>query len=270
MKVWVNGSIVDTKGAIDADDRGVTLGDGIFETLALIDRTPLRLARHLARLISGAGVLGIPVNVDAETLIDAVTEICTAEDVMEGSVRITLLRGSAPRGLLPPAKTEPTLMISAATGPVGKGTPVEAIIATSTRRNDRSPLTRIKSTNYLDAVIAAREAAHAGAGEAIMLNTLDLVAEATAANVFCRIGDELVTPPVSDGALPGIMRACVMETETVTERSISAAELKCADEVFLTSSLSIRPVVRIDGQVIGGGSIGATAARLESLPRRAG
>lgn len=270
MKVWVNGHIVDAKGAIDANDRGVTLGDGIFETIAVIGRVPLRFTRHVARLESGAGMLGIPVGFDEENMAGAVSGLCNAEGVTEGSVRITLLRGPAPRGVLPQASPEPTLMISAAAGTVGGGAPVEAVIATTTRRNDRSPLTRIKSTNYLDAIVAAREASEIGAGDAILMNTRDLVAEATAANVFCRIGDELVTPPVSDGALPGIMRACVMETETVTERSISADELKRADEVFLTSSLSIRPVVRIDGQVIGNGGAGPVAARLENLPRRAG
>lgn len=270
MKVWVNGRIIDAKGAIDADDRGVTLGDGIFETLGVIDGAPLRFERHMVRLRNGANVLGIPMGFDERILIGAITDICNAEEVTEGALRITLLRGPAPRGVLPPAQTDPTLMVSVAAGTVGSGVPVEAMIATTTRRNDRSPLTRIKSTNYLDAVIAAREASDAGAGEAIMLNTRDLVAEATAANVFCRIGDELATPPVSDGALPGIMRACVMEAESVNERSISTDELMYADEVFLTSSLSIRPVVRIGGQVIGDGGVGPAAARFKDLPRRAG
>ena len=65
------------------------------------------------------------------------------------------------------------------------------------------------------------------------------------------------------------MRACVMNAETVIERSISADEFRGADEVFLTSSLSIRPVVRIDGKVIGDGRAGPAAARLKDLPRRA-
>lgn len=269
MKVWVNGRIADAKGAIDANDRGVTLGDGIFETLAIVDGAPRRFDRHMARLNNGAAVLGIELSVDKETLIGAVKNICTAEGVTEGSARVTLLRGPAPRGVLPPATAEPTLMISAAAGMVGNAAPVEAIIATTTRRNERSPLAQVKSTNYLDAVIAVREASDAGAGDAILLNTRDMVAEATAANVFCRFGEELVTPPVSDGALPGIMRACVMNANTVIERSISADEFRGADEVFLTSSLSIRPVVRIDGKIIGDGCAGPAAARLEDLPRRA-
>jgi len=79
----------------------------------------------------------------------------------------------------------------------------------------------------------------------------------------------LVTPPVSDGALPGIMRACIMAAEAVTERTISPNELRAADEVFLTSSLSVRPVIKIDGDIIGNGQPGSAATRLSDFPRRA-
>lgn len=269
MKIWLNGEIVDAKGVIDADDRGVTLGDGIFETLAVIDGMPLRVERHLARLTSGAEFLGMPVPTDARALNDAARALCRAEAVSEGSVRITLLRGPAPRGVQPPDAPRPTLMIAAASGTVGHAIPVRAIVATCTRRNDLSPLAGVKSTNYLDAILATREARGAGADDAILLNTRGTVAEAAAANIFCVTGGHLITPPVADGALPGIMRACVMETETVTERGVSVDDLKSADEVFLTSSLGIRPVLRIDGNAVGDGTPGPVAARLRDLPRLA-
>ncbi|MGJ3260400.1 MAG: aminotransferase class IV [Rhodospirillales bacterium] len=270
MKVWLNGEIVGARGAIDADDRGVTLGDGVFETLAVIGGVPRRFDRHLARLTSGAGVLGIPVPIDGSALQDAVCDLCGAENVTEGSARVTLLRGPAPRGVLPPDDPRPTLMITAASGTVGHATSVNIIVATCTRRNDLSPLAGVKSTNYLDAVLAAREARNAGADDAILLNTRGTVAEAMAANLFCVIDGQLVTPPATDGALPGIMRACVMETETVTERSVSVDDLKAAEEVFLTSSLAIRPVVCIDGEAVGDGAPGTVSARLRELPRLAG
>lgn len=269
MNVWLNGSIIDAEGAIDARDRGLTLGDGIFETLAFIDGMPLRTTRHFARLRTGAGVLAMPVPYTDGEMANAVKMLCIDQGAREGSARITLLRGPAPRGVAPPETATPTVIISVAAGDVGNASPVRAIVATTTRRNDRSPLAAIKSTNYLDAIIAAAEARNAGADDAIMLNTHDLVAEATAANVFCRIGGTLVTPPISDGALPGIMRACVMETQAVTERSIAPGELRGADEVFLSSSLSIRPVTRIDDHQIGDGTPGPVAAQLKELPRRA-
>ncbi|MBO6518716.1 MAG: aminotransferase class IV family protein [Rhodospirillales bacterium] len=270
MKIWLNGGIVDAAKAVDADDRGVTLGDGLFETLAVVDGTPLRFARHVARLTSGAAVLGIPLPVDEALLLQAVREVCAACAVAEGSARVTLLRGPAPRGVLPPEDPAPTLMVTAAPGGVGHARPVRAIVSTCTRRNEQSPLSAVKSTNYLDAILAAKEAQASGADDAVLLNTQGNVAEATAANIFCRFGQDLVTPPVSDGALPGIMRACVLEAETVTERAISADDLCAADEVFLTSSLSIRPVVEIGGQPVGNGETGPVAARLKDLPRRSG
>ncbi len=269
MKIWLNGSIVEAAKAIDADDRGVTLGDGLFETLAVCDGAPLRFDRHMTRLATGATVLGMPVPVEKASLLQAVHEVCAAADVIEGSARITLLRGPAARGVLPPANPVPTLMVTASSGEVGKTGNVTAIISTRTRRNELSPLSAVKSTNYLDAILAAEEARAAGAEEAILLNTQGNVAEATAANVFCRLGEHLVTPPVADGALPGIMRACVMEAETLIERSLSVDDLRIADEVFLTSSLSIRSVIEIDGRPVGDRNAGAVASRLKDLPRRA-
>ncbi|WNK00139.1 aminotransferase class IV [Thalassospiraceae bacterium LMO-JJ14] len=269
MNIWLNGNIVDAGGAIDARERGVLLGDGVFETLALIDAAPLRLQRHIQRIGAGAKVLGIPMMENAAAIADAMSALCDIENVIEGSARITLLRGPAPRGVLPPENPSPTLMISVAPGTVGGQVPLSVIIAKSTRRNEYSPLASIKSTNYLDAIIAAREARATGADDALLLNTRGQVCEATAANLFCRYGDTLVTPPVSDGVLPGIMRACVMDRETVTERSLAAEEVCRADEIFLTSSLAIRPVIAVDGEPVGGGKPGPVAARLCDLPRHA-
>ena len=269
MNIWLNGAIVGASGAIDARDRGVTLGDGVFETLAVIGGMPLRFERHAARLAFGAEALGIPLPYTRAALADALQSLCADIGMEEGSARITLLRGPAPRGIAPPSDPTPTVMITAALGPVVVAAPVRLIVAQSTRRNERSPLAAIKSANYLDAVIAMREAKAARADDAILLNTRDMVCEATAANVFCRFGDKLVTPPVSDGALPGIMRACIMAAEAVTERTISPNELRAADEVFLTSSLSVRPVIKIDGDIIGNGQPGSAATRLSDFPRRA-
>ena len=116
--------------------------------------------------------------------------------------------------------------------------------------------------------MARREADKAGADDALMLNTNGNVAEASAANVFCRFGDVLVTPPLIDGAMPGIMRQCVIDAEDVSEQSLLPADLAQADEIFLTSSLSIRAVVHVDDAVIGGGVPGKVATRLADLPRR--
>lgn len=268
MMIWLNGQMLDAAGAIDATDRGVLLGDGLFETIAFVDRTPLRFARHLSRLEQGAAMLGMPIPAGAEILLGAIAALAESVDINEGSIRITLLRGSGPRGVLPPPAPSPTLMVQLIPGTVGLGTPLKVFVAKSTRRNEHSPLSGIKSTNYLDAIMARREADKAGADDALMLNTGGRVAEASAANVFCRFGDMLVTPPRIDGAMPGIMRQCVIDAEGATEKSLLPADLLQADEIFLTSSLSIRAIVRVDDAVIGGGMPGKVATRLADLPRR--
>ncbi len=268
MKIWRNGEIVPASGAVDATDRGVLLGDGIFETLAMLGGRPKLLDRHLARLSDGAKILGIPLHADRAGLEDAIRALAADGAVEEGAVRITLLRGSGPRGVAPPADVAPTLLVAVTAMHVGIANPVEAVIAKTTRRNERSPASRLKTTNYLDAILASREAMEAGADDAIMLNTRDAVAEATSANVFCVIGGDLVTPPISDGALPGVMRERIMVQETVIERTLTTDDLGRATEIILTSSLSVRPVTVLDGQPVADGAPGPVAARLADLPRR--
>ncbi len=269
MKIWRNGDIVNAAGAIDADDRGVTLGDGIFETIAIIDGEPLRLEKHLSRLEYSASVLSIPFKADTKIWRSAINDILSAEHVTEGSARITLLRGSGLRGVLPPAEPKLTYIIFTNASEVGANLPIRAIITESTRRNELSPLASIKSTNYLDAIVARLEADKADVEEAIMLNTRGHIAEATSSNIFCVKDDQIMTPPVSDGALPGIMRGCVIGAFDIEQVSITPEMLIEADEVFLTSSLNIRPVVQLNGATIGSGKPGPVAASLNDLPRTA-
>lgn len=268
MKVWINGMVRDGAGAIDAADRGVLLGDGLFETLAVTGGQALRLDRHLARLAHGAAYLGMSVPAARAEIDAAIRTLAAALDGGTGAARITLLRGPGPRGVLPPETTQPTLLITVGPAAIGATDPVRAIVATSTRRNERSPLSGLKTTNYLDGIVAKREAAAAGADEAILLNGKDGVAEATASNVFCVVGGDLVTPPIADGALPGIMRDRIMETEDVIERTLAADDLRRATEIILSSSLSVRPVTALDGRPVGDGSPGPVARRLGDLPKK--
>lgn len=268
MKVWRNGDLVEAAGAIDATDRGVLLGDGLFETLAVVNGKPLRLDRHLARLWESAQRLGMKLPYARADIDAAINDVAKSAAVDMGCARITLLRGDGPRGVLPPQNTPGTLLITVTTGVVGAATPMRAIVASSTRRNEFSPASAMKTTNYLDAIIARREAAEAGVDDAIMLNTHGMVAEATAANVFCVIGGDLVTPPVSDGALPGIMREQIMIAEDVIERSLSPDDLSRAEEIVLSNSISVRPVIELDREPVGSRQPGPVALRLAELPLR--
>jgi branched-chain amino acid aminotransferase len=126
----------------------------------------------------------------------------------------------------------------------------------------------LKTLAYTDSVLALAEARRAGADEAIFLDTEGHCSEATASNLFAVVGDTLVTPPVSCGALPGITRAAVIELARgleieVAERPLSPDELRAAREAFLTSSLrEIAPLVRVGDGPIGLGVPGSTTREL--------
>ncbi|WP_372394486.1 aminotransferase class IV [Azospirillum sp. HJ39] len=271
MTVWLNGRLVEDAAArIDPADRGFTLGDGLFETIRVKDGAPRHLSRHLDRLAAGAALLRLPLPYDLAALSDAMAALVAAGGIADGVLRLTLSRGTGARGVLPPADASPTVLITLA--PAAHMTaPVAAVIARSTRRNEHSPLSRLKSLNYLDSILARQEAAERGADEALLLNGAGRLAESSVATLFLSVGGRLLTPPVADGALPGIRRALVLERHGAEEAPLTPADLARADEAVLTNSLGLRPLLSVDGRPIGGrpvgtGSAGPVLARLLDDP----
>ena len=247
MKLWLRGALVEeAEAAVSPLDRGFTLGDGLFETVRVKGGKVLRPAAHLARLAAGARLLGLPL--PALDFAAALAATAQANGLTEGVLRLTLTRGTGPRGVLPPATPDPTVVITAAALPPPPP-PARLVIADGTRRNERSPLAQVKSLNYLDNILARQEAAGRGADDAVLLNTADRVAETSIANVFALIDGALLTPPVSEGALPGVMRAAVLAAGA-REAPLSAPDLVGADALFLTSALGIRPVREIAGRIL--------------------
>lgn len=260
MPAWLNGRRVEDGAAcIAAADRGFTLGDGLFETVRVAGGRPRHLARHLARLRQGAEILAIPLAAGAAER--AVDGLLAAAGLSAGILRLTVTRGEGPRGLLPPPHPSPTIL---ATLSPWEALPAQTrlAVATVTRRNEHSPLSRIKSLNMLDNVLARAEAAAAGADEALLLNTAGRVAEAAAANLFALIDGAIVTPPVAEGALPGIARALAMAELAVVERPLALADLRRASGILLTSSLGVRAVSALDGRPLPPGGSAALAERL--------
>ena len=115
-------------------------------------------------------------------IASAITDLLGAISLSDAGVRLTLTRGPGPRGLALPPETTPTLLMGLRAAPPAQ--PVRATIAQGTRRNERSPLSRTKALGYLDAILALREANERGADEALLLNTRDRLACATAANLW--------------------------------------------------------------------------------------
>lgn len=247
MMVWLDGALVAADIArIAPGDRGFTLGDGLFETLAVQDGEIVRLPAHVARLAAGAQVLDLPL--PAFDLPAIATALLQANGLRDAVLRLTLTRGAGPRGVLPPAQPTPTLLVTAA--PLAPpAPPARLVVATVTRRNEHSPLSRIKSLNYLDNILARQEAQRLGADDALMLNTQGRVTESTIANVFLVRDGALLTPPVSEGALPGVMRGAIL-AHGATERPLTLDDLAAATEIFLTSSLGVRSVRQLAGHAL--------------------
>lgn len=243
MRVWLDGDMVAPEAAhISVMDRGFLLGDGVFETILVHGGRALDLEAHLERLASGLGVLGFAGAVDLSKLRAGLAHYLVAESVSSAVLRLTVTRGSGPRGLVPPEAPRPAILMSLAPPPPPRETPLALRVATTTRRNELSPCSRIKALPYLDNLVALQEARGQGADEALMLNTRGTIACASVANLFVIRDGRLETPPVSDGALPGTMRALMLLLAASAglvpvETSLQAADLAAADQVFLTNSV---------------------------------
>jgi len=264
---WLNGRLVGEGDAVGLDihDRGLLLGDGLFETLLLVDGRPVLLEEHLERLLASAAALGFDLPdgfvPGLDEGLEAVFEAVADDGAAWGrtaSLRITLTRGPGPRGLVPPTTVQPTLLLQAAPADPDAGALARAAIIDVPRIDPLDPLAGHKTTSALRWVLARRAARKRGADVALLHTTGGDVAEADAANLFVVIADAVMTPPLSRGVLPGTTRAWAIATlraahRVVIERPVEAAELLSAGEVFLTSSLlGVRSLGAIDGATLPG------------------
>ncbi|HTM02782.1 MAG TPA: aminotransferase class IV [Vicinamibacterales bacterium] len=255
---------------ISARDRGLTLADGLFETMLVRNGRVFRRSQHLTRLADGLRRLAIP---EPREIDDWITEALLLSGGLDASIRLTVTRGPGPGGLPPPPRAHPTVIVAINPMPrfpaslYEKG--LRAIVA-SGRRNQRSITAGLKTLAYTDSVAAWIEAQQAGADEAIFLDTDDHCSEATAGNLFACENDVLLTPPIACAALPGITRATIVEAAatfgiTVREEPIALDQLRAASEVFITSSLrGIAPLTSLDGRPIGTGMPGRVTRRLST------
>lgn len=239
---------------VPEDDRGLLLGDGLFETI-LAEEGQLRFFdEHVARLTRGCAVIGVAPP-DPGEVRRAAEATLAGSDLSRGRavVRLTLTAGSG-RGLERPQGARGRLLAFASPAPSPAG---PARLATVTvRRNQSSPTSRIKSLSYLDNVLARREARALGADEALMLNTAGELACAAAANLFWIREGRLFTPPLDCGVLDGIMRnqaiiAARAMGAAVEEARAGPQALQGAEAIFLTNSLiGVRPVGALDGAAV--------------------
>jgi branched-chain amino acid aminotransferase len=252
VAVWLDGRLVDPADAtVSVFDRGLTVGDGVFETLKVVRGRPFAVRRHLARLHRSARGLGLDVPVGDATLRAAVDEVAAAAGLELGRLRITLTAGTSPPGSAR-APSDPTLVVTAT--PLAPWPPETTAITVPWPRNEHSAIAGVKTTSYAENVVALAEARKVGATEAIMGNTAGNLCEGTGTNVFVALDGRLLTPPLMSGCLAGVTRELLLELlPEADEEDVPLAALAEADEVLLTSTTrDVQPLRALDGRPLPG------------------
>lgn len=250
--VWLDGQVMtsaDDDATVSVLDHGFTVGDGVFETLKVVDGTPFALQRHLDRLRFSAEALGIGAPADSivRSACDELLAAWITGDGGDARLRITVTSGVGPPGS-GRGSHQPALVLMVV--PLGITEATTTVVTVPWRRNEMGATAGIKTTSYADNVMALAVARQAGATEALMANVAGNLCEGTGSNVFVVINDELLTPPLSSGCLAGVTRALVLESGCgAIERDVPFGALTEATEVFLTSTTrDVQAVVSIDGR----------------------
>jgi branched-chain amino acid aminotransferase len=251
MKVWIDGALVPAHEAVvPVSNHGLTVGDGMFETMKVVGDTAFAVRRHLARLHRTADGLGLVVPYDEATLRDAIDTTIAANQPEAGFARLTVAGGPAPSGSVRGADRA-TVIIQCGTATAWSA--AADVITVPWPRNERGALAGLKTTSYAENVIARERARAADAEEALFANTIGNLCEGTGSNVFVGVDGRLVTPPLTSGCLAGVTRELLLELDLpIVEEDVPMAALGLVDEAFLTSSTrDVQPIGTIDGVGVG-------------------
>src|SRR5579859_7484403 len=219
MKIFIDGKYFDEGNAkISVFDHGLLYGDGIFEGIRAYNGRVFKLKEHIDRLFYSAKAILLSIPMSHAALMEAVVAACRKNRIRDGYVRLVVTRGAGTLGLNPNRCKNPSVIIIA--GKIQLYPPElyrkgMEIITVPTVRNLHSALNpAIKSLNYLNNILAKIEANNSGCEEAIMLNAEGFVAECTGDNLFIVKDKQVLTPPLTAGALYGITRSVVLDLAT--------------------------------------------------------
>jgi len=235
--------------ALPLSDRGLLLADGIFETVLVLDGRARLLAEHLRRWQAGAALLGMdpPPPARVEALIE---EAIRRSTIISGALRLNWSRGSpsdpSARGLAIPAGCRHRFWLQlSATSPCFE--PVRVIVSPTETRSATSLLSRAKTFSYSSAIQARRQAAVAGADDALLRSSAGGLCCATSANLLVHSGGVWCTPPLSSGCLPGVMRDRALALGLAREAVIEVADLAASGGALLLNSMGCRPISHLEG-----------------------
>jgi aminodeoxychorismate lyase len=257
MVVFLNGKFVPEANAlVPVNDRGFMYGDGLFETMRVVNGRPFRMAQHLERMTRGADFLKIKPPFTPKELEKFAGQLIEQNQMAEAILRVMLTRGPGDRGYTPGSNSQPTLVMTLHSAPPLEIAVEWSLVTSSFRIPASDPLASFKTTSKILHVMARAEAAARGADEALLINTNGEVAEAASGNLFWVYQDKICTVPTGRGVLPGITRAVVLEVcqtlgLTTNKCVIKPEALRNSTGIFITqSALGIVPVISFDGEPV--------------------
>ena len=276
--VWLNGEFLPlSQASISPMDRGFLYGDGVFEGIKAYDGRIFALDEHVDRLFESARAVQLELPLDRDEMKEAILETVRRNQLRDAYIRPVVSRGKGALGLDPRSCAKATVVIiedaetrhpeDAGAGPSDqKGIQV---ITSALRRNAPDILSpRIKSTNYLNNILAKLQANAVGVQDAIFLNQQGFVCELTGDNLFVVRRSRVITPPLWCGILDGVTRRTILWVAQeagleAAEEPLSLYDLYTSDECFCTATrIEVLPIVRVDGRPIGDGLPGPVTARL--------
>jgi 4-amino-4-deoxychorismate lyase len=246
----------DISPAFAIDDR-IFLGEGLFETLKVASSKPCFPYLHWQRLHQSARILGIPFDLSFDDWQDHLIGQIKRDNLYHGGIKAILSGGSAPRGLAQQGQIS-QLMLQSFNYTVHPH-PVR-LMSASWLRDKNNPIYQLKSVNYLEAILARRQALEQGADDALFFNLNESATETTCANLFLIINGTVMTPALSEGVLPGITRLrilnhCAESNIPYIETAVTRLMLEEAQVVFITNCLQgIRRVISVDKTIFPGTS----------------
>jgi branched-chain amino acid aminotransferase len=277
----IDGQIVRPERAVvSVFDRGFLYGDSVYEVMRTYGSVVFALAEHIDRLYYSARRVFIDVPVPAQTLSEEIRTAVAAAEEPSNVVRVHVTRGVGPLGLDTALARDPTRVIVVARlrppsdADYRRG--IDVALVRTQRTVDNTEAAGAKVGNYLVSLLALRQAALVGAKEAIILDGRGRVLEGATSNVFVVHHNVLLTPPDTEGILPGITRSYLLRAAEklkipVRITTLTRGDLMTADEMFISSTTrEVLPVVRVDGRAVGSGTVGALTRAVHAEFRRVG
>ncbi len=273
MLVYLDGRFIPAEQAmVSVFDHGFLYGDGIYETMRAYGGRIFLLDKHMSRLKRSAEAIGLQLPLTLEATGEALMESLTVNKLHEAYIRIQVSRGPGEIGLDPALCPAPTMVIVSKPFhdyPAEQFANGVSAAIVQTRRNHPLALNpAIKSTNFLNNILARIESIKSGVYEGIMLNWEGFLAEGTTSNLFLARKNVLYTPHVDSGILEGVTRGLVLylarkQRIQTKESLLRPKDLYEADECFITNTtLEVLPVTTVDGKTIGDGRPGPVTKAL--------